>query len=106
MTIQKLLICIQSILGSPTVDGLRPPLPYLMKEYSLDWNPEVSQEWLSDEARAVSTGKFLIYPYSQLNFSTGVDSSLCNDSGELKRRRYGISPKSLISMLIDNRFDF
>lgn len=33
-----------------------PPLPNLMKEYSLQWNPEVSEEWLYDEARAVSTG--------------------------------------------------
>jgi hypothetical protein len=31
-----------------------------MEEYSLKWNPEVSELWLSDEAGAVDTGKFQI----------------------------------------------
>jgi hypothetical protein len=84
MTIQKVLICIQSILYSPAVDGLHPLSSNLMKEYSLEWNPEVSQEWLSDEAKAISTGKFLLHLFSKLNFSPGVDPSLCNGSGELK----------------------
>ena len=56
MTIQSLLICIQSILGTPTVDGTHFPSTKLMNEYSLELNPTVSQVWLSDEARAIATG--------------------------------------------------
>jgi hypothetical protein len=32
------------------------PFTKLMIEYSMDFNPTVSQVWLSDEARAIATG--------------------------------------------------
>lgn len=59
MTIQMLLLCIQSLLGSPSVDSETPILPILTIDDSQFWNPEVSEVWVSNEAQAIWTGTFL-----------------------------------------------
>jgi hypothetical protein len=59
MTLQMQLLCVQSLLGSPSVDSEPHSSTILTIDGSRFWNPDVSKVWLSNEAQAIWTGTFL-----------------------------------------------